>query len=108
MDINLHHPISAKPQNELHARELLNRTRVWLNCFNLDRSSGSQYGKPSVIKNTDYIANHSEGFWESSEYNIPNFDIHLCCYNAELRIMADFMAQIYSNPKHPTGLNKVG
>jgi len=61
-----------------------------------------------VIKNTDYIANHSEGFWESSEYNILNFDIHLCCYNAELRVMADFMAQIYNNPKHPTGLNKVG
>lgn len=61
-----------------------------------------------MIKNTDYIANHSEGFWESSEYNILNFDIHLCCYNAELRVMADFMAQIYNNPKHPTGLNKVG
>jgi hypothetical protein len=107
-DINLHHPITAKPQNEPQAREMLNRTRVWLNCFNLDRSSGSQYGKPIVIKNTDYIANHSEDFWSSSEYNLKEFDIHLCCYNAELRVMADFMAQIYSDPNHPTGLNKVG
>jgi len=105
-DINLHHPITAKPQNEPQAREMLNRTRVWLNCFNLDRSSGSQYGKPIVIKNTDYIANHSEDFWSSSEYNLKEFDIHLCCYNAELRVMADFMAQIYSDPNHPTGLNK--
>jgi hypothetical protein len=106
-DINLHHPHTAKPQNEQHARELLNRTRIWLNCFNLDRSSGSQYGKPLAIKNTDYIANHSESFWEATEYNVKHFDIHLCCYNAELRVMSDFMTQIYSDPKHPTSLNKV-
>jgi hypothetical protein len=106
-DLNLHHPNTAKPLNEQHAREMLNRTRVWLNCFNLDRSTGSQYGKSPIIRNTDYIANHSEDWWKSSEYNMQHFDIHICAYNNELRVMANFLARIYSDPKHPTGLNKV-
>lgn len=106
-DLNLHLPNTAKPLNENHARELLNRTRVWLNCFNLDRSTGSQYGKPPTISNMDYTANHSEDWWKSSPYNMKHFDIQICAYNAELRVMAEFLAKIYSNPHHPTGLNKV-
>ncbi|KAG6880114.1 hypothetical protein C0992_005821 [Termitomyces sp. T32_za158] len=105
-DLNLHLPNTAKPLNENHARELLNRTRVWLNCFNLDRSTGSQYGKPPIISSADYMANHSENWWKSSPYNMKNFDIHLCAYNAELKVMAGFIQKIYSDPDHPTGLNK--
>ncbi|ESK89022.1 hypothetical protein Moror_13103 [Moniliophthora roreri MCA 2997] len=106
IELNLHLPPTAKPQNESHAREQLNRTRVWINCFNLDRSTSSQYGKRPIISNIDYIANHSENWWSSSEYNLKNFDIQLCCYNAELKIMAKFIEKIYSDPSHPTGLNK--
>ncbi|KAG6819729.1 hypothetical protein H0H93_009252 [Arthromyces matolae] len=105
-DLNLHLPNTAKPQNENHARELLNRTRVWLNCFNLDRSTGSQHGKPPIINPADYMANHSEDWWKSSPHNMKNFDIHICAYNAELKVMANFIRQIYSDPHHPTGLNK--
>ncbi|KAJ7127063.1 hypothetical protein C8R44DRAFT_593328, partial [Mycena epipterygia] len=105
-DLNLHLPNTAKPINENHAREMLNRTRVWLNCFNVDRSTGSQYGKPPTISNNDYMANHSENWWHSSPYNMVNFDIHTCAYNALLKVMAAFMAKIYSDPSHPTGLNK--
>lgn len=105
-DLNLHLPNTAKPLNENHAREMLNRTRVWLNCFNLDRSTGSQYGKAPIISNMDYTANHSENWWQSSVYNLPNFDIHISCYNAELRVMGRFLARIYNDPNHPTGLNK--
>jgi hypothetical protein len=106
-DLNLNLPNTAKPINENHAREMLNRTRVWLNCFNLDRSTGSQYGKAPTISNTDYMANHSEDWWCSSPYSMSNFDIHICAYNSELKVMAAFMAKIYSDPSHPTGLNKV-
>nr|GAT60822.1 predicted protein [Mycena chlorophos] len=106
IDLNLHLPNTAQPINESHAREMLNRTRVWLNCFNLDRSTGSQYGKTPTISNSDYVANHSEDWWRSSPYNMRGFDIHTCAYNAELRVMASFMAKIYSDPNHPTGLNK--
>ncbi|KAJ7158827.1 hypothetical protein C8R46DRAFT_957558 [Mycena filopes] len=106
IDLNLHLPNTAKPINENHAREMLNRTRVWLNCFNLDRSTGSQYGKAPTISNNDYMANHSEDWWRSSPYNMANFDIHICAYNSELKVMSAFMAKIYSDPQHPTGLNK--
>jgi hypothetical protein len=106
-DLNLHRPNTAQPINESHAREMLNRTRVWLNCFNLDRSTGSQYGKAPTIPNSDYMANHSWDWWRSSPYNMQNFDIHICAYNSELKVMAAFMATIYSDPNHPTGLNKV-
>jgi len=106
MDMNLHHPNTAKPRNELHAREMLNRTRAWLNVFNLDRSLGSQFGKTAIINNADYVASHSHEWWNSSEYNMDNFDIHLCAYNAELRALSQFMMKVYSDPEHPTGLNK--
>ncbi|RXW24288.1 hypothetical protein EST38_g1583 [Candolleomyces aberdarensis] len=105
-DLNLHLPMTAKPRNENHAREMLNRTRIWLNCFNVDRSTGSQYGKPPTIGNTDYTANHSENWWHSSPFNMQHFDIHISAYNAELRLMSKFIAKIYSDPDHPTGLNK--
>ncbi|KAF8986590.1 hypothetical protein BDQ17DRAFT_1436191 [Cyathus striatus] len=105
-DLNLHLPTTAKPLNENHAREMLNRTRVWLNCFNLDRSTGSQYGKPPIISGSDYMANHSQEWWNSSPYNMTNFDIHTSAYNSELKVMGRFISKIYSDPEHPTGLNK--
>lgn len=106
VDLNLHLPNTAKPQNELHAREQLNRTRIWLNCHNLDRSTGSQFGKAPIISNLDYTANHTEDWWRRSEYNMKHFDIHICCYNEELRAMAKFISRIYNDPNHPTGLNR--
>ena len=105
--INLHLPVSQKPKNEQHARELLNRTRTWLTCFNVDRSFGSQYGKPPIISNTDYTANHCAEWWSSSEYNLPSFDIHISCYSNELRLAADFGMKIRSDRNNPTGFNRV-
>ncbi|KII89885.1 hypothetical protein PLICRDRAFT_108635 [Plicaturopsis crispa FD-325 SS-3] len=106
IDLNLHHPNTATPLNEHHAREMLNRSRLWLNCFNLDRSTGSQYGKTPIIPSTDYVANNSVSWWCSSAYNLSNFDVHTCAYNSELRVMGAFLQKIYNDPKHPTGLNK--
>ena len=38
---------------------------------------------------------------------MPHFDIHLCAYNAELRLVADFMMSwLYTDEQHPTGLNR--
>ncbi|KAI0833291.1 hypothetical protein BC628DRAFT_1424797 [Trametes gibbosa] len=105
-DLNLHHPNTVKPENEQHAREMLNRTRAWLNCFNLDRSMSSQYGKAPIISNTDYVASHSGSWWNSSPYNIPGFDIHLCAYNAELKILAEYRQTLFNDPEHPVGFNK--
>jgi Fungal specific transcription factor domain len=49
-DLNLHQVSSTKPQTEKQEREILNRRRVWMICFNLDRSTATQFGKPSTIK----------------------------------------------------------
>ncbi|KAI5120043.1 hypothetical protein M0805_000293 [Coniferiporia weirii] len=89
-DLNLHQASSAKPTSELHEREILNRTRVWMICFNLDRSTATQFGKPSTIKE-DYkqlsIIRNSK-------------DCSL------LRIVAKFHEEIYSDKDTPGGLNQ--
>ena len=107
MDLNLNVRSTIKPKDPLHARELLNRTRVWLNCYNVDRSMGSQHGRAPTIPNHDWIASHSEDWWKSSDENIRGFDIHTSAYTSELRVVSQFRAKIYSDPASPTGLNKV-
>lgn len=49
-DLNLHQVSPIKPTTERQEREMLNRVRLWLNCYNLDRSTATQYGKPNSIK----------------------------------------------------------
>lgn len=68
---------------------------------------GSQYGKAPMIRNDDYVANRSDQWWNSSKYNMDNFDIHLAGYNADLTIVGKFGAQVRSDPNSPTGFNKV-
>jgi hypothetical protein len=29
---------------------MLNRVRTWINCFNLDKSMATQFGRPSTLK----------------------------------------------------------
>ncbi|KAF9524196.1 fungal-specific transcription factor domain-containing protein [Crepidotus variabilis] len=103
-DLNLHHVSSIKPQSESHEREILNKTRVWMICFNLDRSTATQFGKPSTIKE-DFIVRNAKDWYKKSQYNHP-YDIHLCAYSALLQIVAKFHDEIFSDPTAPTGLNK--
>ena len=49
-DLNLHQMPNIKPTSERQEREIINKIRVWLNCYNLDRSTATQFGKPSTIK----------------------------------------------------------
>lgn len=102
-DLNLHHSLTVKATTEQQRREVANRTRIWINCYNLDRSTSTQFGKPSIIKN-DYIASHSKFWYKTTDFF---YDIHLNGYTQLLRVMASFHEAIYSNPDQPTGLNKV-
>ncbi|KAG6889467.1 hypothetical protein C0995_000994 [Termitomyces sp. Mi166 len=68
-DLNLHQVSPTKPQNEKQEREILNRTRVWMICFNLDRSTATQFGKPSTIKE-DYIMRNAKEWYKKSKYNL--------------------------------------
>jgi hypothetical protein len=104
-DLNLHQVSTTKPQNEKQEREMLNRTRVWMICFNLDRSTATQFGKPSTIKE-DYIIRSSQDWYKKSQYNI-SYDVHLCGYTALLRIVARFHEEIFSDSATPSGLNKL-
>lgn len=49
-DLNLYLPQPKKVANEKQGREALNKTRTWLICHNLDRSTATQFGKPTSIK----------------------------------------------------------
>ncbi|KAJ7915584.1 hypothetical protein B0H13DRAFT_2231820 [Mycena leptocephala] len=106
-DLNLHQVQNSKAAkgNEKQEREILNRTRVWMICFNLDRSTATQFGKPSTIKE-DYVLRHgSDDWYKKSPYN-TSYDIHMCCYTALLRVVARFHDDIFSDPTSPSGLNK--
>ncbi|KDQ12615.1 hypothetical protein BOTBODRAFT_413596 [Botryobasidium botryosum FD-172 SS1] len=103
-DLNLHLPSTTKPTSEAHEREILNRTRVWLICFNLDRSHATMFGRPNTIRE-DWIIRNSKDWYKRSKYNHP-YDIHLCTYTQLLRIVARFLEIVYSDPHSPSGLNK--
>ncbi|KAF7361496.1 hypothetical protein MSAN_01183000 [Mycena sanguinolenta] len=106
-DLNLHQVPSSKAikGTEKQERELLNRARVWMICFNLDRSSATQYGKPPTIKQ-DYVVRHGSDHWyKKSPYN-TTYDIHMCAYTALLLVVAGFHDDIFSDPTSASGLNK--
>ncbi|KAF9039281.1 fungal-specific transcription factor domain-containing protein [Panaeolus papilionaceus] len=103
-DLNLHLVSTVKPQSERQEREIMNKTRVWMICFNLDRSTATQFGKPSTIKE-DFIVRNAKDWYKKSQYN-HSYDVHLCAYSALLQIVAKFHDEIFSDPSAPTGLNK--
>lgn len=110
IDLNLHVRSTTKPLNEQHERELLNRTRTWLICYNLDRSASAQLGKPASIRPDPIIRNckaigKQPAWWKSSPYNDP-YDLHLCAYTDLLSsITAEFQNRVYWDPKtEMTGL----
>ncbi|CAL1702548.1 unnamed protein product [Somion occarium] len=103
-DLNVQRVSTVKPTSEQHEREILNRTRLWINCYNLDRSLSTQYGKPYSIKE-DYVIRTSSDWYRKSKYNDP-LDVGLCGYNALLRIVARFHDEVFSDPSTPSGLNE--
>ncbi|TDL17369.1 hypothetical protein BD410DRAFT_776153 [Rickenella mellea] len=107
-DINLNRaPANMKPRTEQQIRESLNRTRVWINCFNLDRSTSSWHGKASTLNNADPVANASGTWYNSSPHNVGNFDIQLVAYNAELRLMNNFSTMIRSSPNKKADIDQL-
>ncbi|GJJ09088.1 hypothetical protein Clacol_003310 [Clathrus columnatus] len=90
--------------SERQEREKLNRMRTWLNCFNVDRSSSTQWGKPHVLREGE-LSRKAKEWWRCSLYNHP-YDLHLVSYTELLRIVTRFHEQVYSDPMSKTGLNK--
>ncbi|KAI9445815.1 hypothetical protein F5148DRAFT_1153666 [Russula earlei] len=48
-DLNLHILPPKKLTMEQQELEMLNRTQIWIICFNIDKSTATQFGKPSII-----------------------------------------------------------
>ena len=103
-DLNLHMYSNRKAKNEAEARELINRTRVWMICFNLDKSTATQFGKPSTLKE-DRIIREGPEWYNRSPSNDP-FDIHLVAYSSLMRVLTRFHAEIFIEPDSATGLNR--
>jgi hypothetical protein len=49
-DLNLHLLPPKKPTTEQQELEMLNRTRIWIVCFNVDKSAAVQFGKSSTLR----------------------------------------------------------
>ncbi|KAF9532237.1 hypothetical protein CPB83DRAFT_807430 [Crepidotus variabilis] len=71
--------LNQPPPPGCDAREALNRTRTWLNCYCVDGSHAIQFGKMPMLRLDDYIARNSADWYRSSSLNTP-FDVHLCAY----------------------------
>jgi len=103
-DLNLHQVPTTQPQTERQEREMLNRTRVWMICFNIDRSTATQFGKPSTIKE-DYITRHSADWYKQSRFrdkvcsNIsPRFVVLISCTEVRYPPLRLFNASSHRGP----------
>ncbi|KAF7290709.1 hypothetical protein MIND_01311600 [Mycena indigotica] len=89
-DLNLDQVPNSKPAaDETAEREQLNRTRVWLICFNLDRSLATQFGKSATIRDEDISRHQTDNWYAKSIYNSP-YDIHLCCFTGLMHLVTRF------------------
>lgn len=94
-DLRLHSAKYTYPPDpsmpEMKARALLNRARVWLNCFCTDRSIAVQNGKPIVFTNPtagglEPIQFDIKEWWKCSPFNLPQ-DFYVCAYACLLRMV---------------------
>ncbi|QRV95959.1 Tyrosine kinase domain protein [Ceratobasidium sp. AG-Ba] len=103
-DLGLHLPWNGRGTSEAHEREILNRARTWLVCFNLDRSEATQIGQQPTI-HEHHVVRRSRDWYRLSEFNLST-DIHLTAYTRLSHIVTRFLTNVYSDPNSPTGLNK--
>lgn len=55
IDLNVNILPASKPKTEKDERELRNRTRLWMICFQTDWQMAAHYGKPSSLKENKYV-----------------------------------------------------
>ena len=85
--------LNLPPHDTMDDREKLNRTRTWLNCFCVDGSYATQFGKVMSISQDDYVARTSRDWYMLSPLNQLT-DIHLCGYVHANVVMCEFRATI--------------
>ncbi|KDQ10538.1 hypothetical protein BOTBODRAFT_178020 [Botryobasidium botryosum FD-172 SS1] len=104
-DLNLHRktviPREDTPEWRSRDKELRNRERTWLLCFNLDRSFSAQMGKPHSIKE-DFIIRNVSQWWKVPEA-IPG-DVGLAGYVEMQRLLSRSLDFLYSGTSTASGL----
>ncbi|GJJ14439.1 hypothetical protein Clacol_008703 [Clathrus columnatus] len=89
LDLNLYEPLPQESlTTEKYERESLNRTRAWLNCYNLDCSMSTLLGRPPMV-NEFFVVNNAAEWYQRSPYN-HSYDIHLCAYTETMGFMRRF------------------
>ncbi|KZS89470.1 hypothetical protein SISNIDRAFT_458664 [Sistotremastrum niveocremeum HHB9708] len=83
------------PERERETRERNNRFRTWLVCYNLDKSTSLQFGKPSGIR--EDAAVERSAVWCKGPYNL-SYDLHTAGHNALLRCMGRYHELVSSSP----------
>src|SRR5258708_24155108 len=106
MALKLHLPSMLDPNPAAEEREILNRTRTWMLCYHLDRSTAAQLGKPMTIRD-NYTIRHGGNWYKSSKFgtNSP-LDVHLVALTRLLGVLSDFLNTVYSDVDHPIGLRE--
>lgn len=94
-------------------RMCLNRIRTWLNCYCVDASHATQFGKPAMLAVEDFTARSCRGWYRLSPYNLST-DVHLVAYVEILRVMRHFRLEVEAleidekeNPKRPKRVKEV-
>ncbi|KAI9508705.1 hypothetical protein F5148DRAFT_1148845 [Russula earlei] len=87
-DLNLHILPPKKPTTEQQELEMLNRTRIWIICFNIDN-----------------IVRKSLEWYKSSPNNHP-YDVHIIAYTSLFRIVNKFHQEVFSDLTAPNSLNR--
>jgi len=82
-DLNLH----RTPPRAGASRDMLNRARTWLVCFNLDRSFAAQFGRPPTIAGS--LSLPVKEWWRSSELSHP-YDLGSCAFAQLMEAMTGF------------------
>ncbi|KAI5122291.1 hypothetical protein M0805_002370 [Coniferiporia weirii] len=95
---------------EMVERERLNRIRTWLNCYCVDASHATQFGKPAMLDVEDYIARNCKDWYRSSPFNL-SIDVHLVAYVEISRTMRHFRIEVeqvdIEEREHPSRPKKI-
>ena len=95
-------------ESDLAHRQYMNRIRTWLNCYCVDASHATQFGKPAMLDVDDYVANTCRN-WYMMPHNL-SIDVHLVAYVELLKLMRRFrieVGRIEAEEKQPQTTTKV-
>ncbi|KAI9450174.1 hypothetical protein F5148DRAFT_1291014 [Russula earlei] len=70
----------------------------------IDKSTATQFGKPSTLKE-DFIVRKSLEWYKSSPNN-HLYDVHIIAYTSLFRIVNKFHQDVFSDPTVPNSLNR--